>query len=132
MKKYELFQNLKEGQKITIVSSNDFGFIYVIQTVYQSSRPHEHYVNCSESMVGVEILHTPKKKRSLYTTVIDYNVPLLVYDGWLDIKTDCLYKTEEKNGTTITTSKYLSFDKRNFEEIKKHYSSGIIIEDIDC
>jgi hypothetical protein len=131
MKKYELLKDLKQGQKITIVSSNDMGFVYVIQTVYHERKPHHHYVDCPESMIGVTIVHKPKRKRSLYKTVIDYNAQMLIYDGWIDVDTDCIYEIEEKDGMTVKKSKYTAFDNRNFEEIKNHYSEGIIIEDID-
>lgn len=132
MKKYELLKNLSQGQKITIVSSNDMGFLYVIQTVYQESKPHHHYVNCPKNMIGVTIVHKPKRKLSLYKTVIDYNAQMIIYDGWVDVDTDCIYEIEQKDDMTLRKSKYTAFDKRNFGEIKKHYSEGIIVEDIDC
>ncbi len=56
---------------------------------------------------------------------------MLIYDGWIDVDTDCIYEIEEKDGMTVKKSKYTAFDNRNFEEIKNHYSEGIIIEDID-
>lgn len=127
MKKYNLVNEaLKEGQKITIVSTNSFGGLYVLQTEYKSCKPALHYQNCPENMIGVTIIHKPKRKRNLYQSTIDYNADLLIYNGWVDINTDVLYNIENKGGTEIKRSKYLSFDSRNFKEITSHYGLGIV------
>ncbi len=132
MRKYELFENIKEGQKITIVSQNDFGFISIIQTVFLKAEPHSHYQNCPENMIGAKILHRPKRKRNNYYTVIAYNADVIVYDGWQNINTDCLYDTEVRpNGMEVKKSKYTSFDKRNFDEIKRAFPDNIIVDSLD-
>ena len=129
MKKYNLVNEaLKEGQKITIVSTNSFGGLYVIQTVYNSCKPALHYQNCPDDKIGVTIVHKPKRKRSFFKTTIDYNADMIIYDGWVDINTDVLYNIERKDGVTIKHSKYTYFDVRNFEEIIKHYGKGVVTE----
>ena len=129
MKKFMLVNEaLTEGQKITIVSTNSFGGLYVLQTVYHSCKPALHYQNCPESLIGVKITQKPKGKRNFYELTIDYNADLIIYDGWVNINTDILYDIENKNGYEIKKGKYLSFDVRNFEEIIHHYGAGIVTD----
>lgn len=129
MKKYNLVNEaLKEGQKITIVSTNSWGGLYVLQTVYHSCKPALHYQNCPDDKIGVAILQKPKNKRKLYQVTIDYNSDLIIYDGWVDVNTDILYNIEHKDGCEIKHSKYTCFDVRNFEEIAKHYGKGIVTD----
>lgn len=132
MKKYELFNDIKKGQKITMVLQNAFGFISTIQTVFLGAAPNNHYQNCPENMIGAKILHRPKRKRNDYYTVIDYNADFMIYTGWQDITTDCIYNIEIRpDGTEIRKSKYTSFDKRNFEEIKRAFPDNIIVDSLN-
>ena len=127
MKKYNLVNEaLTQGQKITIVSTNSWGGLYVLQTVYHSCKPALHYQNCPEDMIGVTIIHKPKRKRTFYQSTIDYNSEVIIYDGWVDVNTDILYDIEHKDGAVIRRSKYTCFDVRNFEDIVKHYGAGLV------
>ena len=129
MRKYNLVNEaLKEGQKITIVSTTEFGGLYVLQTVYHSCKPAFHYQNCPDDKIGVTIIHKPKRKKTYYQTKIDYNADFIIYNGWVNINTDILYDIERKNGYEIKHSKYTCFDVRNFEDIFHHYGEGIVTD----
>lgn len=130
MKKFELVNSkLTKGQKITIVSGGEFGGLYAVQTIYESCKPNRHYQDCPESMMGVTILHTPKRKRKMYQTGISYNTPLVIYDGWIDIDTDnIMFDTLEENAKcTVRQSKYTMFDNRYFEDLVNQYGKGIVM-----
>lgn len=128
MKKYELFQkHIKRGDKITVVTSGYFGGMCVIPMVYDSSSPLPHYYNCGKELYGVEIICTPKGKRSLYKFSIDYNAPVIVYKGFVKIDADSI--VYEKKGN-VQTSRYTMFDSRFFTDCLEKYPNNIIFHDI--
>ena len=129
--RFKGFENIKEGQKITIVTSGNFGGISIVKTTFMNVTPEEYYVDCPADMVGIEIMHRPHRHRNTYILNMSYYSDFIVYDGWQDITTDCLYTTERReNGTEIRRSKYRSFDKQNFEEIKKTFPDSILFDSL--
>lgn len=128
MKKYELFQNhIKRGDKITVVTSGYFGGMCVIPMVYDRSSPLPHYNNCGKELYGVEIICTPKGKRSLYKFSIDYNAPVIVYKGFVKIDADSI--VYEKKGN-VQTSRYTMNDTRIFTDCLTKHPENIIFHDI--
>lgn len=124
MKKYELFQeNVKRGDKITVVTSGSFGGIYAIPMTNESSSPSPHYYNCDEELNGVEIICTPKGKRTPYKLTIDYNAPFIVYKGFVKIDAESILY--EKKGN-VQISRYTMFDPRIFTDCLEKYPDEII------
>lgn len=124
MKKYELFQeNVKQGDKITVVTSGSFGGMCVIPMTYESSSPSPHYYNCDEELNGVELIGTPKGKRTLYKLTIDYNAPVIVYKGFVKIDAESIIY--EKRGD-VKISRYTMFDPRFFTDCLEKYPSDIL------
>lgn len=124
MKKYELFQeNIKRGDKITVVTSGSFGGICVIPMTYDSSSPLPHYYNCAKELNGVEIICTPKGKRTHYKLTIDYNAPVIVYKGFVKIDAESIIY--EKRGN-VQISRYTMFDSRLFTDCLEKYPDDII------
>jgi hypothetical protein len=74
---------------------------------------------------AVKLTFTPQGKRTKY-----YNwwyKEVLVYDGWLELPETVLNEvTHTGSGTTITSSKYLSCDRKQYDEILEYFEgSGI-------
>ena len=80
MENYNFNVNLKEDQKITIVYKDEAGNIQVVQTLF---------VDCASLLNGIRIRHRPNNtylmKQSM--TTINYPASLIIYDGWLNIRT---------------------------------------------
>lgn len=128
MKKYELFrENVKRGDKITVVTSGSLGGMCVIPMTYESGSPSPHYCNCGMELYGVEIICTPKGKRSPHKLTIDYITPLIVYKGFVKIDTDSIIY--EKKGN-VKISRYTMFDPRIFTDCLEKYPDAILFFDI--
>lgn len=128
MKKYKLFQeNVKSGDKITVVTSGSMGGMCVIPMIYESSSPAPHYYNCPEELNGVKIICTPKGKRTLYKFTIYYNAPMIVYKGLVKIDAESI--VYEKRGN-VQISRYTMFDSRFFTDCLEKYPEDIIFCDI--
>ncbi len=135
MRKYNLLKNsMVAGQKITLVAQGNFGGMYVFQTIFDHAEPAPHYQDCPEDKYGVKIYHTPKRKRSLYASVLDYNTPFIIYAGWKDIDLDALiYEilplTDEQKAAgsfELRKSKYLSFDHQYFRDCVATYPNPLV------
>lgn len=137
MKMYnEMSSTLKEGQKITLITFGEFGFLGMSQTVFNSVKPKQHYQNCPENMIGVELIHKPKSKRTSYRKIIDYNNSVLIYDGWCQIDLDKIQynygeNTKPKLFEFMRSSKYPCFDERYFQDVLKTVKNKPILS-INC
>ena len=127
---HDQFKNLKDGDKITLIAFNDFGFLGMTKTTFQSVTPKPHYQNCPANMYGVELIHKPKGKRTSYRKTIDYNNSVLIYEGWKDIDIDKIQYNYQDNidpaYAYIRETKYCSFDKRYLKDITQVEKNPLI------
>jgi hypothetical protein len=112
-----------EGEKVTIVKFNDFGFPVVFNTVINKveNKPYAQYNE------ALWITHKPKRKRNLYRNIILPNESLLVYKGWINIdKEQLLYDTSKDDNMIIRQSKYSSFDDQYLHDVINQYGEPYI------
>jgi hypothetical protein len=68
-----LYESLKalnlEGKKITLISYGEFGFLGATQTTVKELNAKKHYQYAPDDMTDIEILHTPKRKRTSYSKI---------------------------------------------------------------
>lgn len=128
MKKYNLFQeNVKCGDKITVVTQGELGGISVSQMTYVDSAPAAHYYGCPEEMYGVTLLCKPKGRRRTYKMTLEYSVPLIVYKGYVNINAgEIVFK---KCGN-VEMSRYGMHDSRYFTDTLKAYPNSVLFSDI--
>ncbi len=130
MKKYNLVkENLTEAQKITLAFQGDFGGIVAIQALYIRCEIAPHYANCDESLNGVKLIFKQKSKRTASCKTISYNVPLVIYNDWLEIDADTILYEDKGDG--IKEGKYLAHDNQYFYDLIEKYPDNIIFSDIE-
>lgn len=114
----EQFKNadIKQGQKVTLINMSDFGSIVTKRVIIDSveNTKYAQYDN------AVKLTFKPENKRKLYYNY--YYGTLLVYNGWLNLPEEVLFTIEKKTDFTVTRSKYLSCDKRQYDEILNYFA----------
>lgn len=71
---------------------------------------------------AVKITFTPQGKRSKYYN--HQHSTLLVYDGWLELPETVLHEVVSDNGiVTMTKTKYMSCDKKQYDEMLEHFAA---------
>jgi len=115
----EQFKNadLKQGQKVTLFYISDFGSILNKMVTLDSVE----YTKYAQYENAVKLTFTPKGKRKKYYNY--FYSTLLVYDGWLELPQSVLHEVSESNDFVITKTKYLSCDKKQYDEILEHYEA---------
>lgn len=128
MKKYNLFQeNVKEGNKITVVSQGEFGGVCVSQMTYLGSEPAAYYCGCPQEMYGVALLFKPKGRRRTYKMTLEYSALLIVYKGYVNINVgDIVYK----RCGNAKISRYGMHDSLYFTDTLKAYPNFVLFSDI--
>ena len=113
----EQFRNadLKQGQKVTLFYITDFGSV-ANQMVTLDSVEYTKYAQYDNA---VKLTWIPKGKRKQYYNF--FYSTLLVYEGWLELPQSVLHEVSESNDFVITKTKYLSCDKKQYDEILDHY-----------
>jgi len=115
----EQFRNadLKQGQKVTLFYITDFGSVanqmVTLDTV--------EYTKYAQHNNAVKLTWIPKGKRKQYYNF--FYSTLLVYEGWLELPKSVLHEVKETNDFVITKTKYLSCDKKQYDEILEHYEA---------
>jgi len=109
--------NLQQGQKVTLFYISDFGGI-VNQMVTLDEVTNTKYAQHDKA---VKLTFTPRGKRKQYYNY--FYSTLIVYEGWLELPTEVLNTVEKSSDFTITKSKYLSCDKKQYDEILQHYEA---------
>jgi len=113
--------DLKQGQKVTIFRINDFGMMSTNQVTID----RVEYTKFAQYDNAVKLIFQPKNQRNLYYN--HYYNDVLVYDGWLELPKEVLFNTRIDNGMIINSSKYLSCDKRQYDEIINYFQSQNIL-----
>ena len=111
-----LTADIKQGQKVTMFYISDWGSIVTSRVVFDSVE----YTKYAQYDKAVKLIFKPEGKRKLHYN--HFYSDILVYDGWLSLPTEVLNTVENKSNMTITRSKYLSCDKRQYDEILNHFS----------
>lgn len=109
--------DLQQGQKVTLFYISDFGSILNRQITIDSVE----YTKYAQYNNAVKLTFTPKGKRKQYYDF--FCSTLLVYDGWHELPKTVLNTVEEKGDFTITSTKFLSCDKKQYDEILGHYEA---------
>ncbi|PPB12856.1 LPD29 domain-containing protein [Brevibacillus laterosporus] len=113
----EQFKNadIQQGEKLTLFFISDFGAIVTNRITFDSVEPttYAQYNN------AVKLSFKPENKRQLYYN--HFYSTLLVYKGWHNLPETVLHDIEVCNGYTLSKSKYLSCDKKQYDEILNHF-----------
>ncbi|MED1789031.1 hypothetical protein P4V47_16325, partial [Brevibacillus laterosporus] len=113
----EQFKNadIQQGEKLTLFYISDFGAIVTNRITFDSVEPttYAQYNN------AVKLTFKPENKRQLYYN--HFYSTLLVYKGWHNLPETVLHDIEVCNGYTLSKSKYLSCDKKQYDEILNHF-----------
>ena len=109
--------DLKQGQKVTLFYITDFGSV-ANQMVTLDTVEYTKYAQYDNA---VKLTWIPKGKRKQYYNF--FYSTLLVYEGWLELPKSVLHEVKETNDFVITKTKYLSCDKKQYDEILEHYET---------
>lgn len=106
---------IQQGEKLTLFYVSDFGSIVTNRIIFDSVTPtrYAQYDN------AVKLTFKPENKRQLHYK--HFYSTLLVYKGWHSLPEEVLSYVEEKNGFTVISSKFLSCDEKQYDEILKHF-----------
>ena len=122
----ELFNNLEDGQKITLVGFGEFGFLGVTQTTFKDVFTKPRYQNCPVKYNDVVIRHQPKRKRTMFDKRMNCDSPVIIFNGWVDIDKDKIMYNQLNEFTRET--KYTCFDKRYFTDVENSLNVKPIIK----
>jgi len=109
--------DLQQGQKATLFYITDFGSVANSQITLDNVE----YTKYAQYEKAVKLTWTPKGKRKQYYNY--FYSTLLVYDGWLELPKTVLHEVKETSDFFITSTKYLSCDKKQYDEILEHYEA---------
>ena len=118
----EQFKNaeLQQGQKLTLFYISDFGSI-IDRKITFDSFTNESYAQYNNN---IKLIFKPDNKKSLYSN--NFHSDLLVYDGWQELPKTVLHDIKESNGMICTSTKYLSCDKTQYDEILNYFMTSNI------
>lgn len=108
--------NLEAGQKITIIKYSDFGMMSVSKVTFHSYEigRYAQYDN------SVKITFKPYKKKGFYYKW--FYGDIIIYDGWYELPDTVLFDISHKGDCVIKQSKFVSFDKRQYDDILKYFA----------
>ena len=112
---------ITQGQKVTLIYMSDWGSMVTNRITFDNVE----YTKYAQYDKAVKLIFKPEGKRKLHYS--HFYSDILVYDSWLSLPKTVLNTVEQTGtGVTITKSKYLSCDKRQYDEILNHFLvSGI-------
>ena len=111
--------DLQQGQKVTMFYISDWGSIVTSRITFDKVE----YTKYAQYDKAVKLIFKPERKRSLYSN--HFYRDILVYDGWLTLPNEVLNTVEQTGtGVTITRTKYLSCDKKQYDEILNYFSAN--------
>jgi len=113
---------LQQGQKVTLFYISDWGSIVTSRVTFDKVE----YTKYAQYDKAVKLIFKPEGKRKLHYN--HFHRDILVYDGWLTLPNEVLNTVEQTGtGVTITRTKYLSCDKKQYDEILNHFVAKPII-----
>ncbi|MGD7047046.1 hypothetical protein FZC83_02205 [Rossellomorea marisflavi] len=110
--------DLQEGDKVTMFYISDWGSI-VTSRMTISNVKEEAYAQYKDA---VKVTFKQERKKNLYYT--HFYSDLLVYRGWHSLPDDVLHTLSQDGAFQVKKSKYGSCDKRQFDEILKHFKEN--------
>jgi len=112
-----LTADIKQCQKVTLIYMSEYGSMITSRITFDSVE----YTKYAQYDKAVKLIFKPEGKRKLHYS--HFHSDILVYDGWLSLPKTVLNTVEQTGtGVTITRSKYLSCDKRQYDDILNHFS----------
>lgn len=106
---------IQEGEKLTLFYISDWGSIVTNRITFDSAEPSKY----AQYDKAIKLTFKPEKKRQLHYKY--FYSTLLVYKGWHSLPETVLNHVEHKNGFIVTSSKYHSCDKKQYDEILNHF-----------
>lgn len=110
---------LVKGNKYTLFYMSDFGGLVSSKIVYDSHHP-EKYAQYDNA---VKMVYKPYRKRGLVRKY--FYSRLLVFEGWHDLPESVLFDLDNTNGWSTKSSKFLSCDLGQFEEVLKYFKDSL-------
>lgn len=110
---------LVKGNKYTLFYMSDFGGLVSSKVVYDSHQP-EKYAQYDNA---VKMVYKPYRKRGLYRQY--FYSRLLVFEGWHDLPESVLFDLDNTNGWPTKSSKFLSCDLGQFEEVLNYFKDSL-------
>ena len=96
---------------------SEFGSMITSRITFDSIE----YTKYAQYDKTVKLIFKPEGKRKLHYNY--FYKEILVYNGWLNLPKEVLNTVEQTGtGMTITRTKYLSCDKRQYDEILNHFA----------
>jgi hypothetical protein len=114
----EQFKNadLQQGQKVTLFYITDFGGMAQSKITVDKVE----YTNYAQYDQTVKLTFIPERKRTKYYK--HFHGDMLIYNGWLELPEEVLHSIEKTGtGMIITQTKYMSCDKKQYDEILNHF-----------
>ncbi|MFA6662531.1 MAG: hypothetical protein WCS56_05815, partial [Bacilli bacterium] len=108
--------NLYQGQQLTLIYMSDWGMMTTSNIIFDSFECCKY----AQYDKAVKLIFKLPRKKGLYST-IKYG-DMLVYPGWLTIPTEVLHTVEQTGTCTITSGKFMSCDKRQYDAILDHFT----------
>jgi hypothetical protein len=109
--------NIKAGDKLTLYYISDFGGIIESRITFDEAIQTKY----AQYDKAVKLVFTPERKRNKYYGYFHEAKTLIVYRGWLTLPKTVLHEVKQEGNMIITKTKFLSCDRRQYIEIKKHY-----------
>ena len=112
--------DLQQNQKITIFKINDFGMMSTSHLIVDSFE-NSTYAQYKDV---VKLTFKQKSKKGLYYK--HYYKDMLIYNDWLELPQNVLYDVKEQDGFICTSTKFLSCDNNQYDEIINYFLNNNI------
>jgi hypothetical protein len=124
---YREFTKLRQGEKYTMVTGGEMGFVRKTQFVFDSLK-FGRYAQYHDS---VQVIFKVRRKRNL-SSIQFYGIKsFIIWEGFVDPVTDMYGAPKLENGLTVRRSKYLSFDLGYFTDALNSVTQNPLICKID-
>lgn len=110
---------LIKGNKYTLFYMSDFGGLVSSKVVYDSHQS-EKYAQYDDA---VKVVYKPYRKRGLYRQY--FYSRLLVFEGWHNLPESVLFDLDSTDGWSTKSSKFLSCDLNQFEEVLNYFQDSL-------
>lgn len=113
--------DVKQGQRLTLFKTSMLGGVTTTHVTIDKVE-YDKYAQYNDN---VRLIFNQKGKKGLYSTELYEDV--LIYKGWLDIPTTLLNDVSIQNGFTVTTTKFGSYDKEQYNLIIDYLQDNDIL-----
>jgi hypothetical protein len=109
--------DIQEGEKVTLFYISGMGSIVTDRITFDSvtNTKYAQYDN------AVKLTFKPENKRNLHYNY--FHSELLIFKGWHSLPNTVLNQVKESKGFIVTSSKYHSCDKKQYDEILSYFNN---------